>query len=60
MVGFSDQGIAMSGPPRFEHEPKAIGTNRRRGRAILFLVAFLALGIIISLAFAHYGWAPIE
>jgi hypothetical protein len=59
MVDFSDQGIAVSGPPRFEHEPKAIGVNRR-GRVILFLVGFLALGIIISLAFAHYGWAPIE
>jgi hypothetical protein len=49
----------MSGPHRFEHEPKTIAVSRRR-RAILFLVGFVALGIIISLAFAYYGWAPIE
>jgi preprotein translocase subunit SecG len=47
----------MSGPQRFEREPKAMALNRR---TILLLVAFVALGIVISLAFAHYGWAPAE
>jgi hypothetical protein len=47
----------MSGPQRFEHEPKAFGLNRR---TILLLVGFVAFGIVISLAFALYGWVPIE
>jgi hypothetical protein len=47
----------MSGPQRFDHEPKAIRLNRR---TILLLVGFVALGIVVSLAFAHYGWVPIE
>jgi hypothetical protein len=54
---FSDQGFAMSGPQRFLHEPKAFGLNRH---TILLLVGLVALGIVVSLAFAYYGWAPIE
>jgi hypothetical protein len=47
----------MSGPQRFQHQPKAFGLNRH---TILLLVGFVALGIVFSLAFAHYGWALIE
>jgi len=47
----------MSGPQRFLHEPKAFGLNRH---TILLLVGLVALGIVVSLAFAYYGWAPIE
>jgi hypothetical protein len=48
----------MSGPHRFEPEQRLTSVKRRR-IAILLLVGFVAVGIVISLAFAHHGW-PLE
>ncbi len=46
----------MSGPHRSEPEQRLTSIKRRRV-AILLLVGFVAVGIVISLAFAYYGWA---
>jgi hypothetical protein len=49
----------MSGSRRFEHANKPTVVKRDR---LLIPLAFglAALGIVISLVFAHYGWAPAE
>jgi hypothetical protein len=32
----------------------------KRDRVLFALLVFVALGIAISLAFAYFGWAPVE
>jgi hypothetical protein len=47
----------MSGQRRLDREQKSATRN---SVLILWMLAFAALGVVVTLLFAHFGWTPSE